>query len=70
LDKPVGRRTVSRLVRLADNVELVCLERLTGELGDLYKLRVGDYRVLQNILYEEETIVVHAVGHRRDIYRR
>ncbi len=46
LDKPVGRRIVNRLVWLADNVELVRLERLTGELGDLHKLRVGDYRVL------------------------
>jgi len=48
-------------------------EALSGDLKGLkgfYKLRVGDYRVIYEILYEERTIVVHAIGHRRDIYRK
>jgi len=31
---------------------------------------VGDYRVIYEILYDEQTIVIHAVGHRKDIYRK
>lgn len=69
LDKPVGRRIVKRLEWLADNLDIVRLEPLTRELRGLYKFRVGDYRVLYEILHDEETIIIHAVGHRRDIYR-
>jgi hypothetical protein len=41
-----------------------------GDLAGLYKLRVGDYRIIYEVLWDEETIVIHAVGHRREIYRR
>jgi len=43
---------------------------LTGDLAGLYKLRMGDYRVIYEALSAERTIVIHAVGHRRQIYRR
>ena len=36
------------------------------ELGS-YRFRIGDYRVTFDV--EDETIVVLAVGHRRDIYK-
>jgi mRNA-degrading endonuclease RelE of RelBE toxin-antitoxin system len=39
-------------------------------IDGFYKLRVGDYRVIYEILYDEQTIVIHAVGHRKDIYRK
>ena len=70
LDKPVGRRIVERINWLALRVDEIRLEPLKGELAGLYKLRVGDYRVIYEILHEERTIVIHAVGHRREIYRR
>ena len=70
LDKPTGRRIVQRINRLAANLDVIRLEALTGELAGLYKLRVGDYRVIYEVLWEEETIVIHAIGHRREIYRR
>jgi len=70
LDKAVGRRVVERINWLAANLDKVRLEPLKGELAGLYKLRVGDYRVIYEILHEERTIVIHAIGHRRDIYRR
>jgi len=70
LDKPTGRRIVQRINWLAANLDVIRLEALTGELAGLYKLRVGDYRVIYEVLWEEETIVIHAIGHRREIYRR
>jgi mRNA interferase RelE/StbE len=70
IEKPVGRRIVKRINWLAENLEAIRLEALTGDLAGLYKLRVGDYRVLFEILHEEDTVVVHAIGHRREIYRR
>jgi mRNA interferase RelE/StbE len=70
LDKPTGRRIVQRINWLAANVDAIRLEALTGDLAGLYKLRVGGYRIIYEVLWDEETIVIHAVGHRREIYRR
>jgi mRNA interferase RelE/StbE len=70
LDKPVGRRIVERVNRLAENLDDIQHEALTGNLTGLYKLRVGDYRVIYEIVRKEKTIVIHAIGHRREIYQK
>lgn len=44
------------------------LSRLSGE--DVYKLRVGDYRVLADWDREENAVYVLTVGHRRNVYDR
>lgn len=43
---------------------------LTGELGGLWRWRIGDYRVVARIEDERITILVVRVAHRRDVYRR
>ena len=70
LDRPVGQRIVERIRWLAENQEAIGSAPLADDLAGLYKLRVGDYRVLYEILHGEQTIVIHAIGHRRDIYRK
>ena len=70
IDKPVARRIVERTRWLAENLDSIKPEGLTGELAGLYKLRVGAYRVIYEILFDEQMIVIHAVGHRREIYLR
>jgi mRNA interferase RelE/StbE len=70
LDPAVARRIVKRVHWLADNLEEIQLEALAGDLTGLYKLRIGDYRVVYEILHAEEIIVIHLIGHRREIYRR
>lgn len=69
LDKSVGQRVARRIRWLADNVEAINPIALKGDLAGLYKLRVGDYRVIYEILHSEEMLVVHMIGHRREIYR-
>lgn len=70
LDKSVGVRIGERIKWLAENLDVIEPKRLTGQLAGLYKLREGDYRVIYQVLRKEKLIVVHCVGHRRDIYRR
>jgi len=36
---------------------------------DLYKLRVGDYRVLMNIQKDRLIILVVEISHRRNVYK-
>jgi len=70
LDKPVARRVLARLDWLVANFEAISPETLTGDLAGLHKFRIGDYRVIYQLLTEENVLLVHAVGHRRDVYRR
>ncbi|MBE9507152.1 MAG: type II toxin-antitoxin system RelE/ParE family toxin [Chloroflexi bacterium] len=64
LDKPSGRRVVERIHWLAANLDSIKPEALTGDLAGLYKLRAGDYRIVYEILHDEQTIVIHIIGHR------
>jgi mRNA interferase RelE/StbE len=70
LDKAVGRRIIERINWLATNLDTIRPEAITGELVGFYKLRVGDYRVIYEILHEEQTIVMQAIGRRSEIHRR
>ena len=70
LDRAVARRIVQRLRWLAENLDAIRPIPLAGELSGLYKLREGDYRIIYEILHEERLILVHCIGHRRDIYRK
>jgi len=69
LDKQTGLRIVRRIRWLAENLGTIRPIALKGDLAGLYKLRVGDYRVVYEILHNEEVIVVHLIGHRGEIYQ-
>jgi mRNA interferase RelE/StbE len=69
LDRQVASRIAKRVQWLAENIDAIKPLPLSGELSRFYKLRVGDYRVLYEILSAERILVIHAIGHRREIYR-
>ncbi|MFL6194696.1 MAG: type II toxin-antitoxin system RelE family toxin [Thermoanaerobaculia bacterium] len=69
LDRQVAIRIAKRLQWLAENIEEIRPLPLSGDLSSFYKFRVGDYRVIYEILSAEQTLVIHAIGHRREIYR-
>jgi len=70
LDKPVARRIAERINWLAANLDDIRPEPYKGDLAGLYKFRIGDYRVVYEILYDEKMIVIHQVGHRSEVYRK
>ncbi len=45
-------------------------EALRGDRAGLWRYRVGDYRILCDIRDQEVVVLVLAIGHRRQIYRR
>lgn len=72
LDPPVARRILKFLSeRLAVAKDPRALgEALRGdELGDFWKYRVGDYRLIADIVDRTVTIYVVNIGHRSQIYR-
>ncbi len=70
LDNEPARRIVARIRWLAENFEEIKPKVLKGELAGLYKLREGDYRVIYEVIRREKVIVIHSIGHRRDVYRK
>jgi mRNA interferase RelE/StbE len=69
LDKPIAQRVLRRLRWLAENFEAITPEVLTGQWQGVFKLRVGDYRVLYTCDRTQQKIIVHFVRHRREVYK-
>lgn len=61
-------RTLHKIHWLLNNFNELTPTALTGDLSGLFKLRVGDYRVLYSYSEETEIVTVHRIGHRREIY--
>lgn len=69
LDTAIARQVRDKLDELADNAERAQHRALTGQLRGLFRLRVGDYRVLYTVDRENRRIIVRAVRHRSEVYR-
>lgn len=72
LDKPVQRRIINWLdkhVEGSDNPR-IWGKPLEGELGTLWRYRVGSYRIIADIQDEVFTVVVVKAGKRNDVYKR
>ena len=69
LNKPIAQRILSKIRWLAENFPALTPKPLTGQWAGVYKLRVGDYRVLYTFDNTETSITVHFVRHRRKVYK-
>ena len=78
----LSRRSKKQLDKLPDNIaapileSISLLETIPRPIGckklkgrDGYRIRVGDYRVIYQIIDDELIIDVVTVGHRREIYQ-
>jgi mRNA interferase RelE/StbE len=68
LDRPVRLRILRKIEWLAENLEDLSPNALTGQWQGMYKLRVGDYRIIYTLDPSRELLIVHAIGHRSDVY--
>ena len=67
LDKTIANRILSKITWFSIHFDSIIPEELSGDLAGMFKLRVGDWRVLYTI--EDDSMIVQAIGHRREIYR-
>ncbi len=65
LDQIISRRILKNIKELEKNFHTKDIKRLKGQ--DVYRLRVGNYRVLFYI--EDDSIKIIKVGHRKGIYK-
>lgn len=70
VDQPTAMRILAALTRLGDDPyrEDADVKKLSGP-GDLFRLRVGNWRVAYQVDNGQLIVLVVKVGHRRDVYR-
>jgi len=66
--KPMLMRLDSCILGLADDPLPPGVKKLRNE-NALYRVRVGDYRIIYSIEQDILTILVIRIGHRREVYR-
>jgi mRNA interferase RelE/StbE len=67
LSAAVRKRLVGHLIRLEENPRPAGAIKLRGQAS--YRLRVGDYRLLYTVEDADRLVMIHAIGHRREVYR-
>ncbi|WP_341525143.1 type II toxin-antitoxin system RelE/ParE family toxin [Nostoc sp. UHCC 0302] len=64
----IQERIIRKVHWLSQNFDNVSPQALSADLSGLFKLRVGDYRIIYSFNTETQLITIHKIGHRRDIY--
>jgi len=67
LPDKIHDKIVNRLLLLKNNPRPQGVKKLRGGKG--YRIRVGDYRVLYDIVDEKKEIEIYSMAHRREVYR-
>lgn len=65
----IQHRIVDKLYTLRTQPRPPEAKKLQGKHGEIFRVRVGDYRILYQIEHERLVILVVQIGHRREVYR-
>jgi mRNA interferase RelE/StbE len=70
--KKIRREDTVRILRsislLANDPRPIGCRKMSG-YDDVYRIRVGNYRVIYEIDGKQITIVILKIGHRKEVYR-
>jgi mRNA interferase RelE/StbE len=69
LEPTVRRRIFQKIEALKGNPRPAGVEKLSGS-ENLYRVRVGDYRIIYEIEDKVTRVLVLKVGDRKEIYKR
>ncbi len=70
LDKQTKERIKKKLLRLTEDPFPVKVERVEGYKGEkVFRVRVGDFRILYLIRYEDKELFVAKIDKRGRVYR-
>jgi mRNA interferase RelE/StbE len=67
-DGDMHARIIRKLETIEDNPRPVGIEKLAGP-DNLYRVRVGDWRIVYAIQDRNLVVLVVKVAHRREVYR-
>lgn len=43
-------------------------KRLVGNMSNFYRIRVGDYRIIYEVIEDIVTVEIIKIGHRKEVY--
>ncbi|MBS1685948.1 MAG: type II toxin-antitoxin system RelE/ParE family toxin [Bacteroidetes bacterium] len=67
IDEPSYTKIKAAIINLAEDPRPVGCKKLKGRSG--YRVRVGDYRIIYEVMDKVLLIEVVQLGHRKDIYQ-
>jgi mRNA interferase RelE/StbE len=67
LPRDIKNRVIAATIALADNPRPRSCKKLTGQ--DLYRIRIGDYRVIYEIHDDVLIVLVVRIAHRGEAYK-
>jgi len=68
IDQPHKNKIIEKIDALSElGLKASNIKALTGEFKGLYRVRVGNYRIIFNII--ENKITILSILHRKDVYR-
>ena len=65
----VQERITSAIKELTSNPRPSGIKKLSGKLTDVWRIRIGDFRLLYEIDDKSRKVILLDLGHRRHIYR-
>ena len=68
LDRSIQERVVRRLDKLEKDPRPPGVEKMEGD-ESIYRIRMGEYRIVYEIQDKVLVVLVLKVGHRREVYR-
>jgi mRNA interferase RelE/StbE len=69
IENPERTRLILASQALSHNPFPAELRRVVGP-DNIFRVRVGDYRILYTVEHQKMIVLVLTIGHRRDIYRQ
>ena len=67
-NKSLQRKLITVLRKLAENPRIPSAKKLKG-LDELYRVRVGSYRIVYCIEDDKLIVLVVRIAHRKDVYK-
>ena len=65
-DKKTNQRLLKSIQKLQSN-PYTNAKKITGQ--EFYRVRVGKYRIVYEIIKVDFEIIIYKIGHRKDIYK-
>lgn len=69
LDREIAQRILDKLKWFIKHIDEIRNIPLSADFKGLYKIRMGDWRIIYSIDHKERFVTIHKIGHRSDIYK-
>ena len=70
LDNGLQKRVIEKLNWLQNNFNNIIPMALTGEWQGFFKLRISDWRIIYQVEWDRNLIIVYIIDRRDKIYKR